>query len=67
MIKAAEVLHAGGTKDEIVETARYHVEHMEHMFTVEDLEYLAKGGRVSKASSTSVSFTSGISRSAVFT
>ena len=25
VIKAAEVLHAGGTKDEIVETARYHV------------------------------------------
>ncbi|KZE47623.1 DegV family protein [Rossellomorea marisflavi] len=50
VIKTAEVLHAGGTKDEILETARYHVEHMEHLFTVEDLEYLAKGGRVSKAS-----------------
>ncbi|MCT2342711.1 DegV family protein [Bacillales bacterium AN1005] len=30
--------------------ARNVCEHMEHLFTVEDLEYLAKGGRVSKAS-----------------
>ena len=25
-------------------------EHMEHLFTVEDLDYMARGGRVSKAS-----------------
>ena len=34
----------------IIEKARFHAEHMEHLFTVEDLDYLARGGRVSKAS-----------------
>ncbi|MCA1059518.1 DegV family protein [Rossellomorea aquimaris] len=50
VMKAAELLKNGGTKEEIIEEARFHSEHMEHLFTVEDLEYLAKGGRVSKAS-----------------
>ncbi|MGP9040843.1 DegV family protein [Cytobacillus kochii] len=36
--------------DEIVSNATFNCEHMEHLFTVNDLEYLAKGGRVSKAS-----------------
>lgn len=34
----------------IEERVRFTAEHMEHLFTVEDLDYLAKGGRVSKAS-----------------
>lgn len=29
---------------------RFIAEHMEHLFTVEDLDYMARGGRVSKAS-----------------
>lgn len=32
------------------EKIRFQAEHMEHLFTVEDLDYLAQGGRVSKAS-----------------
>lgn len=36
--------------EEAVKQASFVCEHMEHLFTVEDLEYLAKGGRVSKAS-----------------
>ncbi|MEI2663531.1 DegV family protein [Rossellomorea sp. LJF3] len=50
VMKAAELLNSGGTKEEIIEASRFNSEHMEHLFTVEDLEYLAKGGRVSKAS-----------------
>lgn len=50
VMKAAELLQNGGSKEEIIEASRFHSEHMEHLFTVEDLEYLAKGGRVSKAS-----------------
>ncbi|PFA66425.1 fatty acid-binding protein DegV [Bacillus sp. AFS015802] len=50
VMKAAELLKDGATKEEIIEASRFHAEHMEHLFTVEDLEYLAKGGRVSKAS-----------------
>lgn len=34
----------------IEEKIRFNVEHMEHLFTVEDLDYMARGGRVSKAS-----------------
>lgn len=36
--------------EEIVKRAKFQAEHMEHLFTVEDLDFLAKGGRVSKAS-----------------
>ncbi|MFI8576613.1 DegV family protein [Rossellomorea aquimaris] len=50
VMKAAELLQNGGSKEEIIQASRFHSEHMEHLFTVEDLEYLAKGGRVSKAS-----------------
>lgn len=34
----------------LIERAKFHALHMEHLFTVDDLDYLAKGGRVSKAS-----------------
>lgn len=34
----------------IEEKIRFNAEHMEHLFTVEDLDYMARGGRVSKAS-----------------
>ncbi|MEH7304737.1 DegV family protein [Neobacillus drentensis] len=37
-------------KEEILEDVLFRSQHMEHLFTVEDLDYLAKGGRVSKAS-----------------
>lgn len=40
----------GKDLEEAVKQASFVCEHMEHLFTVEDLEYLAKGGRVSKAS-----------------
>jgi DegV family protein with EDD domain len=36
--------------EEIEEKIRFMAEHMEHLFTVEDLDYMARGGRVSKAS-----------------
>ncbi|OLS36507.1 DegV family protein [Bacillus sp. MRMR6] len=39
-----------GSKEEILKDVLFRSEHMEQLFTVEDLEYLAKGGRVSKAS-----------------
>lgn len=38
------------TKDELVNFIQFHCDHMEHLFTVEDLDFLAKGGRLSKAS-----------------
>ncbi|MBP5332100.1 MAG: DegV family protein [Lachnospiraceae bacterium] len=38
----------GATKEEVLEAARFHFDNMEHIFTVETLEYLYKGGRLSR-------------------
>ena len=40
----------GASKEEVLEAARYHFDHIEHIFTVETLEYLYKGGRLSRTS-----------------
>lgn len=38
------------SKDEIIEAIRWNCNHMEHIFTVKTLEYLLKGGRLSRTS-----------------
>ncbi|RDU35546.1 fatty acid-binding protein DegV [Neobacillus piezotolerans] len=48
--EAAKLAAAGASKEEILEDVAFRSRHMESLFTVEDLDYLAKGGRVSKAS-----------------
>jgi len=48
--KAGLMLSEGKTKAEIVEAVKYYSEHMEHIFTVDNLEYLYRGGRVSRTS-----------------
>ncbi|WP_026894717.1 DegV family protein [Clostridiisalibacter paucivorans] len=45
---AAKMAKEGKNREEILETIINDVEHMEHVFTVDDLEYLYRGGRVSK-------------------
>jgi DegV family protein with EDD domain len=47
---AVELLEKGATKEEILEGIQFSCKHMEHIFTVDNLEYLARGGRISKAS-----------------
>ncbi|MFJ8267451.1 DegV family protein [Peribacillus asahii] len=47
---AAQLAANGASKEEILEDIQFHINHMEHLFTVDDLEYLARGGRISKAS-----------------
>ncbi|MCI1593187.1 MULTISPECIES: DegV family protein [Heyndrickxia] len=47
---AAEMAANGASKEEIIDDIHFRSQHMEHLFTVEDLDYLAKGGRLSKAS-----------------
>lgn len=46
--RVAELAKKGATVEELLEIATYHANHMEHIFTVDDLEYLYRGGRVSK-------------------
>ncbi|MBK3494882.1 DegV family protein [Viridibacillus sp. YIM B01967] len=48
--EAVRLREAGASLPEISEKVRFNAQHMEHFFTVEDLDYLARGGRVSKAS-----------------
>lgn len=48
--KALRMLERNDTKEEIIKAIEFHCEHMEHIFTVETLEYLYKGGRLSKTS-----------------
>ena len=48
--EAAMLAMNNASKQDILNEVTFRSEHMEHLFTVEDLDYLAKGGRVSKAS-----------------
>lgn len=47
---ALKMQENGATKEEIIEAIKWHCDHMEHIFTVKTLEYLLKGGRLSKTS-----------------
>lgn len=46
--KAAQLSKEGKSKEEILRSINFHINHVEHIFTVDDLEYLFRGGRVSK-------------------
>jgi len=48
VIKAAQMAEKGYGLDEIVDAADFYSRHMQHIFTVDQLEYLFRGGRVSK-------------------
>lgn len=50
VMEAAKLAANNASKKEILKDVYFRSGHMEHIFTVEDLDYLAKGGRVSKAS-----------------
>ncbi|MFK2825831.1 DegV family protein [Bacillus sp. B190/17] len=47
VMRAAECLKKGWSKEHVKADIQFHCQHMEHIFTVEDLGYLAKGGRLS--------------------
>ncbi|PLX30826.1 MAG: DegV family protein [Clostridiales bacterium] len=49
VLKAAQMAEEGCSLDEIVDAANFYSGHMQHIFTVDNLEYLFRGGRVSKA------------------
>ncbi|WP_338472134.1 DegV family protein [Niallia sp. XMNu-256] len=50
VMDALQHARKGASLDEVVKRAKSTASHIEHLFTVEDLDYLAKGGRLSKAS-----------------
>jgi len=47
VLKAAQMAAEGASKEDIVKMSEFNSKHMEHIFTVDDLEYLYRGGRVS--------------------
>lgn len=47
---ALKMKQNGASKEEIIEAINWHCDHMEHIFTVKTLDYLLKGGRLSKTS-----------------
>lgn len=46
--KLVTMLEKGASKDEIIEAADYFIAHIKHVFTVQTLAYLIKGGRLTK-------------------
>lgn len=50
VMEAVRMAKENRSKEEIVQTVQFLSKHMEHLFSVDDLDHLAKGGRVSKAS-----------------
>lgn len=50
ILRIAKAAQEGASVEEILELGTYHANHMEHIFTVDNLEYLFRGGRVSRAS-----------------
>jgi len=48
--KAAELAKQGMPYEQLCNTISSYCKHMEHIFTVDDLEFLARGGRISRTS-----------------
>ena len=46
--KLITMLEKGAPKEEILEAADYYISHIKHVFTVQTLAYLIKGGRLTK-------------------
>lgn len=46
--KLVAMLEKGASKEEIIEAADYFIAHIRHVFTVQTLAYLIKGGRLTK-------------------
>ena len=50
VLYACMMHRAGVQKEELIAAIEYHCRHMNHVFTVDTLDYLLKGGRISKTS-----------------
>ncbi|HEX7064454.1 MAG TPA: DegV family protein [Bacillales bacterium] len=50
VLEAAKMAKEGKSKADILELVYSYIEQMEHIFTVDSLEYLQRGGRIGKAS-----------------
>lgn len=46
--KAAQMAKEGRSKEDIIKTVNFYAKHVEHIFTVDNMEYLFRGGRVTR-------------------
>ncbi len=46
--EAGTALKNGATKEEIIKIIKFYIENVDHIFTVDNIEYLYRGGRVSR-------------------
>lgn len=46
--KAAQMAKEGRSKEDIIKTMNFYAKHVEHIFTVDNIEYLFRGGRVTR-------------------
>lgn len=46
--EAAKMSKEGKSKEEILNMLEFYIDHMEHIFTVDNIEYLFRGGRVTR-------------------
>lgn len=50
VMKAIQLMENGATKAKVEEAVHFYVDHIQHIFSVGNLDYLYRGGRLSKAS-----------------
>lgn len=48
VLQAAKLAKEGKSKEEILKTIEFYVENIQHIFTVDNIEYLFRGGRVTR-------------------
>lgn len=48
VLEAAKCAKEGKTKEEILESVQFYVDNIQHIFTVDNIEYLFRGGRVTR-------------------
>lgn len=49
VLEIAKLAKKGEAKSELIKKAKFYIENIEHIFTVDDIEYLFRGGRVSRS------------------
>ncbi len=49
VLQGAKLVEAGASFEDVVKISRENVENIEHVFTIDDLSWLLKGGRISKS------------------
>ena len=47
-MEAVKTVESGSTFEEVVDRCKFLIDHVEHVFTIDDLKWMVRGGRISK-------------------